>query len=565
MIGAGSVRAMASVHSLSDRFVDEFVALDPITATFQGITGHDDRLTDYSTEGHQARAELSARALREVAAAEPADDGERNAQAVFAERVGLDVELHESGLHAAALNVIESPVQNIRQVFDLMPTGTAADWEVIAARLAAVPDALAGYRSALVDSAGNGIVSALRQVERTAGQCDTWSGADGSPSYFDTLASGASGVSESLRAELDSAARAAAKAYGELATFLRETIAPVAPTEDAVGAETYGLWSRLYLGAALDLAEAYEWGWAEFGRIEAEMKAVADQIKPGASIAEAAAALDADPRYQLTGQPALVAWMRELSDQALADLRDVHFEIPDELMRLECKIAPPGGPVGAYYTSPTDDFSRPGQMWWSVPPDREDFSTWREVTTVYHEGVPGHHLQVATAVHEAARLNKFQRLLAWVPGYGEGWALYAERLMREFGYLDDAGNLLGMLDAHLFRAARVIVDIGMHLKLEIPTGTGFHEGERWTPDLALKFMTTRTITDPVAVRDEIDRYLGWPGQAPAYKLGERLWLAARDDLRTRHAAEFDLKQFHMEALRMGPMGLGTLRERLAAL
>jgi uncharacterized protein (DUF885 family) len=556
---------MASVHSLSDRYVDEFVALDPISATFQGIAGYDDRLTDFSTEGHQARAELSARALREVAAAEPADDGERNAQAVFAERVGLDLELHESGLHAASLNVIESPVQIVRQVFDLMPTGTAADWEVIAARLAAVPDTLAGYRSALADSAGNGIVSALRQVERTAGQCDTWSGADGSPSYFDTLVSGASGVSESLRAELDSAARAAAKAYGELATFLRETIAPVAPAEDAVGADVYRLWSRLYLGAAVDLAEAYEWGWAEFGRIEAEMKAVADRIKPGAGIAEAAAALDADPRYQLTGQPALVSWMQELSDQALADLRDVHFEIPDELMRLDCRIAPPGGPVGAYYTSPTDDFSRPGQMWWSVPADREEFSTWREVTTVYHEGVPGHHLQVATAVHEAARLNRFQRLLAWVPGYGEGWALYAERLMREFGYLDDDGNLLGMLDAHLFRAARVIVDIGMHLKLEIPAGTGFHEGERWTPDLALEFMTTRTITDPVAVRDEIDRYLGWPGQAPAYKLGERLWLAARDDLRTRHAAAFDLKQFHMEALRMGPMGLGTLRERLAVL
>jgi uncharacterized protein (DUF885 family) len=171
---------------------------------------------------------------------------------------------------------------------------------------------------------------------------------------------------------------------------------------------------------------------------------------------------------------------------------------------------------------------------------------------------------VATAVFEAARLNRFQRLLAWVPGHGEGWALYAERLMREFGYLDDDADLFGMLDAHLFRAARVIVDIGMHLKLPIPAGTGFHEGERWTPELGLKFMTTRTITDPVAVRDEIDRYLGWPGQAPAYKLGERLWLSAREDIRARHGAAFDLKRFHMEALRMGPMGLDTLRERLAA-
>jgi uncharacterized protein (DUF885 family) len=257
--------------------------------------------------------------------------------------------------------------------------------------------------------------------------------------------------------------------------------------------------------------------------------------------------------------------MQELSDQALADLRGVHFDIPDELMRLECKVAPPGGGTGAYYTGPSDDFSRPGRMWWSVPADREEFQTWREVSTVYHEGAPGHHLQVATAVHQAESLNRFQRLLAWVPGYGEGWALYAERLMREFGYLDDDGDLMGMLDAHLFRAARVIVDIGMHLKLTIPAGAGFHEGERWTPDLATEFMTTRTVTDPVQVRDEIDRYLGWPGQAPAYKLGERLWLSARDDLQARHGASFSLKDFHMAALRMGPMGLDTLRERLAAL
>jgi uncharacterized protein (DUF885 family) len=294
------------------------------------------------------------------------------------------------------------------------------------------------------------------------------------------------------------------------------------------------------------------------------MKDVSGRIKAGASLAEAAAELDANPRYRLSGQDALVDWMQHLSDRALAALRDVHFEIPDDLMRLDCKIAPPGGPLGAYYTGPSDDFSRPGQMWWAVEPDRDDFLTWRETSTVYHEGVPGHHLQIATAVNQAASLNRFQRLLTWVPAHGEGWALYAERLMREFGYLDDDGDLLGMLDAHLFRAARVIVDIGMHLKLEIPDGSGFHEGERWTPELGLEFMSTRTITDHAHVVSEIDRYLGWPGQAPAYKLGERMWLSARDEVRARHGDSFDLKDFHMRALRMGPMGLDTLRERLAA-
>ncbi len=321
----------------------------------------------------------------------------------------------------------------------------------------------------------------------------------------------------------------------------------------------------MYLGARLDLREAYEWGWAEFLRIEAEMKQVAGRIRAGASIREAADALDVDPRYRIAGVGEFRDWMQGLSDRALADLRGVHFEIPDEIMRLDCKIAPPGGGSGAYYTGPSDDFTRAGAMWWALPPDKDEFTTWREVSIVYHEGVPGHHMQIATATHESKRLNKYQRLMAWVPAYSEGWALYAERLMREFGYLSDDGDLLGMLNENLFRAARVIIDIGMHLKLEIPRGTGFHEGSRWTPELGLEFMLTRTITEEALVHDEVDRYLGWPGQAPAYKLGERLWLSARDDAKARAGSSFDLKEFHMQALRMGQMGLDTLRERLAAL
>ncbi|HEX4701272.1 MAG TPA: DUF885 domain-containing protein, partial [Pseudonocardiaceae bacterium] len=360
-------------------------------------------------------------------------------------------------------------------------------------------------------------------------------------------------------------ATAAAAAYGELAEFLRAELAPKARVKDAVGPDVYGLSLRYFNGATVDLAELYQWGWEEFSRIETEMRQVADRIKPGATPAEAAAALDADPRYQLVGKDALRDWMQRLSDDALVELRGKHFDLPDELMTLECRIAPPGGGVGAYYTGPTDGFSRPGRMWWSLEPGREDFSTWREVSTVYHEGVPGHHLQIATCVYQADSLNRYQRLLAGTSGHGEGWALYAERLMRELGYLGDDGDLMGMLDAHLFRAGRVIVDIGMHLELPIPTGTGFHEGERWTPDLGYEFLLNRTLADAALVRDEINRYLGWPGQAPAYKLGERQWLASRDAARARHPETFDLKEFHQQALAMGSMGLDTLDERLAEL
>jgi uncharacterized protein (DUF885 family) len=553
------------VHQISDRFVDELAVLDPIAATYLGIPGGDEELTDYSPDGYRARAELARRAVAEVSAADPVGEEERIAQAVFLERVGLDVELHEAGADMSALNVIASPVQELRQVFDLMPTESADEWRTIARRLSAMPSAVTGLCAGLGEAASRGDVSAVRQITRVAEQCETWAGRRGGDSFFAQMVSRADRVDEVLRAELDKAAALAAEAYGELADFLRRELLPKAPDKDAVGEQRYRLWSRCFTGAALDLHEAYEWGWQEFSAIEAEMKQVAERIKRGATLAEAAAALDADPRYRMQGQKAFADWMQRLSDQALRDLRGTHFDIPDPLMTLECRIAPPGGGVGAYYTGPTDDFSRPGRMWWSVPADREEFPTWRELSTIYHEGVPGHHLQVATSVHEADRLNKFQRLACFVSGHGEGWALYAERLMRELGYLDDDGYLLGMLNDQLFRAARVVVDIGMHLELEIPAGTGFREGQRWTPELGLEFMLTRTITDAAQVRDEVDRYLGWPGQAPSYKLGERLWLAAREEARLRHGAAFDLKEFHRKALRMGSMGLDTLREQLARL
>ncbi|WP_043841311.1 DUF885 domain-containing protein [Amycolatopsis taiwanensis] len=556
---------MASVHQISDQFVDDFAAADPVAASEFGIAGHEEELTDYTPDGHAARAALAQRSLDAIRPVEPADAAERVAKAVFTERLGLTVELHEAGQDLAQLNAIASPAAEMRMVFDLMPTETEQQWATIATRLAKVPASLDGVRASLLAAANAGNAPALRQVKKVAEQAETWAGLGGGEGFFQTLVAGARTVPETLRAELERGAHAAQEAYAELAGFLRAELAPLARVKDAVGEESYRLWSRYFIGAELDFREAYEWGWAEFSRIEAEMRRVAGRIKSGASVAEAAAVLDEDPRYRVRGHAEFEGWMQRLSDTALSELRGVHFDIPDELMALECRIAPPGGSVGAYYTGPNEDFSRPGRMWWAIPPDKDEFITWRELTVVYHEGVPGHHLQIATQVHQRESLNRFQRLLAGTSGHAEGWALYAERLMQELGYLSDDGDLLGMLSDQLFRAGRVVVDLGMHLELEIPRGTGFHEGERWTPELGLEFMLTRTVADEAHVRDEIDRYLGWPGQAPAYKLGERLWRQARDEARQRMGDSFDLKDFHTRALRMGGMGLDTLREQLAQL
>ena len=213
-----------------------------------------------------------------------------------------------------------------------------------------------------------------------------------------------------------------------------------------------------------------------------EQNAIANEIKPGASVDEAIEFLEKDQSRKLNGTEALQKWMQATSDKAVEELSREHFDIPEAIRTLECMIAPTQE-GGIYYTGPSDDFSRPGRMWWSVPEGVTQFDTWRELTTVYHEGVPGHHLQIAQATYNRATLNTWRRLLAGTSGHAEGWALYAERLMEELGYLDDPADRLGMLDGQRMRAARVVLDIGVHLGKPRLDGKG-----TWDADYALEFM-----------------------------------------------------------------------------
>jgi len=152
-------------------------------------------------------------------------------------------------------------------------------------------------------------------------------------------------------------------------------------------------------------------------------------------------------------------------------------------------------------------------MWWSVPDGVEAFSTWKEATVVYHEGVPGHHLQISHAMAQRETLNRWQRT-SWVSGHGEGWALYAERLMGELGYLDDPGAYLGMLDSQQLLAVQVPLDLGVHLELDVPRGAGWREGERWNAEIAWELLRAHSSWDDRQLRSELRRCLGLPGHGP---------------------------------------------------
>ncbi|MFJ2755288.1 DUF885 domain-containing protein [Nocardioides sp. NPDC087217] len=555
------------VDARTDRYVEELCALDPLTATYVGVAGHDAELPDLSPDGMQAVEELNRAAYADVAAIRPVDEREQVAKDAFLERVGLDIEFADAQLDRKFVSVITSGIHNLREVFDLMPTGTEDDWAAIGARLAGMPDAVAGYTATLREEAAAGRVSATAQYEKVADQILSWTGQKGAGDFFTGLVSRApDAVPASLRAELEASAAKANESFAEFGRFMAADLVPNGLPKEAVGRDHYQLSSRRYLGAEIDLEETYAWGWEELKRLSDDMEATADRILPGASVVEAAAHLDKDPARQLTSTAALKEWMQTAADRAIAELADVHFDIPEPVRRIECMIAPTTD-GGIYYTGPSEDFSRPGRMWWSVPESVTSFGTWRELTTVYHEGVPGHHLQVAQTAYRAELLNRWQRLMCWVSGHGEGWALYAERLMDDLGYLDDPGDRLGMLDGQSFRAARVIIDIGMHLELTIPEDNpfAFHPGEVWTPELGREFIGQHCLMEDAFLDFEVARYLGWPGQAPSYKVGERIWLQAREDARARAGAAFDMKAFHRAALDLGSLGLDPLRAALGRL
>ena len=561
---AAAPAARRPVDAVADAYVEDYCALDPVTATYLGVPGHEDGLTDCSPEGFAAREELTRRALAAATAATPADEREQVAKDAFLERLGLEVEMYDAMVPQSQLSVVESSLHDMRSVLDLMDTTDDAAWESIDARLAAFPEALAGYRTTLLEAAASGHVAARRQIAEVAEQIRQWTGQQGaSGNFFTTFVEG-SGREGSLREQLDRHARAAGEATAEFGRWLEAELAPRGREVEACGREVYALGSRYFLGTTIDLEETYDWGWHELARIEHEMAMVADKIVPGGTVDDAVEALDADPARNIVGKEAFAAWMQELADRTIGEMADVHFDIPEPIRRIECRIAPTSD-GGIYYTGPSEDFSRPGRMWWAVPDGQTDFSTWREVTTVFHEGVPGHHLQVAQTAYRHDLLNRWQRLMCWVSGHGEGWALYSERLMDDLGYLADPGDKLGMLDAQAFRAARVVIDIGMHLQLEIPRDNpfGFAPGETWGRELGLQFLREHTRMEDDLRKFEINRYLGWPGQAPSYKVGERIWLQARDDARTRLGDSFDLKAFHRAALDLGSVGLDPLRAALA--
>ncbi|HEY0126509.1 MAG TPA: DUF885 domain-containing protein [Blastococcus sp.] len=542
-----------------------------MTAASLGTRPGDDRLPDFGPAGLEAEAELARTTLAELDLALEADPAllddpiERGCARLLRERLGAELAAHETGEGYRALSNLFSPIHSVRQVFLIMPTATEEDWAVVARRLARVPEAYAGFRASLEEGARRGLFVAPRQVRTVVGQLDEWL----TGPWFTTFA--AAGP-ESLRAELDRAAAAADGAVAAIRDYLRDEYAPQAEgTPDAVGRERYAVaarrWTGSDLGAGSGLEDAYAWGWAEHRRILAEQRTEAAKVVPGGTPMEAMRWLDVHGPA-VDGVEAIRGRLQAMMDDAIEALDGTHFDLAEQVRRVEAMIAPPGSAAAPYYTRPAQDFSRPGRTWLPTL-GRERFPLWDLISIWYHEGVPGHHLQLGQWAYVSGKLSTYQTSLGSVGANVEGWALYAERLMDELGYLTDPAARLGFLDAQQLRAVRVVIDIGMHLGLPIPDDAegalAAHRGEPWTPELARAFLGENSGADVAFLDSELVRYLGMPGQAISYKLGERAWLEGRAAARKARGAQFDLKAWHMAALSQGSLGLDDLAAELARL
>jgi uncharacterized protein (DUF885 family) len=558
---------LSPVFAFADRFIEEQSALDPNLATNLGVAGYDHLLTDLSPVGYQARTAHLRASLAQLAGLPITNDDDRLAKEFITERWTTSLAADDAGEWMRSLNAIAAPAIWVRSTFDLMPRDGDDAWDNILARVTQVPTALAQLQATYDHGREHGIVAARRQALAAADQAATWA----DDRWFDSLAREAdarSDVSPIVQSALRDGAAAANAAFGEFAAYLRDTYAPHADPNDGCGPERYALGVRDMLGADLDPAEMYEWAWGDFHRLRAEITATCERILPGAPFADVIELLDTDPSpiRALHSADDYQAWLQELTDEALERSKE-HFEIPAEIDLCEARIPPAGSGASAYYTNPSEDFTRPGRTWYPTM-GRTHFPKWGDVTTCYHESVPGHHLQIGYTMVQAASLSRIQRG-SFISGHGEGWALYAEQLCDEFGWFENPDHRLGFLAGQMLRTVRVIIDIGMHLGYRIPDGTTsndgtpFHGGEVWTPELAFEFSVAETGNTEDFMRSEIDRYLGWPAQAISYKIGQREWEAARADAIARDGDAFDLKAWHTKALGLGPIGLDQLRAELA--
>jgi uncharacterized protein (DUF885 family) len=545
------------VDALSDRFWEAILELNPVTATVYGDERYDDRLDDPGPEGRAATRRLMEQTLAEIEAI-PAGDlptEERITRDMIRVVAELGIEEDDQKIHQLrVVDQMSGPQHTLPQLTSFQTADTPARLDAFLARIHAYRNYMAANTGILRDGMASGLTAPRIVAERTIAQVERMLEVPIESAIVPSMIKVASDADrERVRDAIREVAYPADAAFLEV---LRDEYLPLTREEPGLwsapnGEALYRTAIRSWTTLELDPEAVHRIGLEELDTIDDERRAISRAAGFGDDINAYRRSIEADPANLPQSKDELVARATEDIERGLAAAPRFFGVLPRTgvgvrpVEEFKEKDAP-----FAYYYPPTADGSRQG-IYYANGYDLPSRTYTKLATTTYHEAVPGHHFQI-TLEMENPNLNTFRRLGSRMVGaaFVEGWGLYSERLADEMGLFRSEGERFGMLDAQAWRAARLVVDTGMHAL-------------RWSRQQSINLLKGIGLSETDAVI-ETDRYICWPGQALTYKIGQREIERLRAELTARDGGGFDIRTFHDAVLGHGSLPLATFARELPA-
>ncbi len=538
------------LHELFENYYEDYLRENPEAATSVGRPEYNDRWRDWSRPARQRWTERVKLYRSRLDGFDPGALGLQDGISWRLLRRQLDLELAGIDYDAYLIRVNQlfglhtSVLLTMRE----MPARTEADFESMIARLRGVPAYVEQNIGALREAVEKGLVQPRRTADLVIGQLDAQAAPPASEApLLGPFRNFPASVPEASRKALlaqaeDAYARAFQPAWRRLRDFLSAEYLPHARTAPAVtvlpdGEQIYRHFIGYHTTLPLSAEEIHEIGRREVERINRAMESIVREAGFEGTVAEYEQHLMSAPEYLFTDKESMLAYHRDLAMRVAPGLPKLFRRLPRHPVGIRA-IPPDREAVSASnYNRPSEDGTRPG--WFNLKaymPERQ--SRFDKPALVLHETNPGHHLQIALQL-ELEGLPQFRKIYRST-AYVEGWALYAESLGGELGVYDDPASRFGALESERFRARRLVVDTGLHAM-------------GWTRQRAIDFLGDES---------EVDRYIAWPGQALAYKLGQLAITELKAAACEAYGADFDVRDFHDAVLRNGPLPLEMLQERV---
>ncbi|MEI8333460.1 MAG: DUF885 domain-containing protein [Chloroflexota bacterium] len=549
------VLAAAEVDGLAERFWESILELSPTTATAYGDERYADRLEDPGPDGRARTRALMEGTLAAIGAIDP--DLLPTEQRITRDmlRIVADIQLEQLDQRFDVLKVVDQmdgPQTLLPTIAAFQPADTPERLEKLLARLHAYGPFMAANAELLREGMARGLTAPRIVAERTVAQLERILAA---PVEAYPLVEMAQVATEDDRARVAEAVREVVRpADAAYLAVLRDEYLATTRTDPGIwsapgGEALYRTQVRAWTTLDIEPGELHRVGLDELESIEAERRVIARRAGFGDDTAAYRAALAVEP----ANVPPTPGALLERAADDIARALEVAPSVFGRLPRAGCVVRAveaykeKDAPF-AYYFPPAIDGSRPG-IYYANTYDLPSRVYTKLASTTYHEAVPGHHFQIALEMENPA-LGTFRRFGSRMVGgaYVEGWGLYAERLADELGLYRDEGERFGMLDGQAWRAARLVVDTGIHAL-------------RWPRQRSVETLRAAGLGETDAVI-ETDRYICWPGQALSYKVGQREIERLRRELTARDGAAFDLRRFHDELLGHGSLPLATLAAEL---